>query len=93
LCHAYRAGAKAEHGKALESPAFTALVTAAGGKSEVDGYCEGLTEASPPSHATGSSAAHPSAGRPDKGKDHPTGRPDTHPAGPPKSHPPGRPTR
>src|SRR3569833_4766450 len=26
LCHAYRAGDKAEPGKALESPAFTALV-------------------------------------------------------------------
>jgi hypothetical protein len=91
LCHAYRAGDKAEHGKALESPAFTALVTAAGDKSKVDGYCEGLVEASPPSHATGSPAAPPTAGRPDKGKDHPTGPPGTHPPGPPAAHPPGPP--
>src|SRR5436305_846085 len=39
LCHAYTAGNKAEHGKALESPAFTALVTAAGGMTKVDDYC------------------------------------------------------
>ncbi|MEV6919810.1 hypothetical protein AB0M83_32960 [Amycolatopsis sp. NPDC051106] len=101
LCHAYRAGDKAEHGKALESPAFTALVTAAGDKSKVDGYCESLVEASPPPHATGSPAAPPSAGRPDNGKDHPAGPPDSHPAGPPDTrptgppatHPTGRPTR
>ena len=39
LCHAYSAGNKAEHGKALESPAFTVLITTAGGKDKVDAYC------------------------------------------------------
>ena len=42
LCHAYTAGDKTEHGKALESPAFTVLITTAGGKDKVDAYCTGL---------------------------------------------------
>lgn len=42
LCHAYTAGAGSEHGKALENPAFTVLITTAGGREKVDGYCAGL---------------------------------------------------
>jgi hypothetical protein len=93
LCHAYRAGDKAGHGKALESPPFAALVTAAGEKAKVDSYCEGLVngEASPPAHATGSPGAPPSPGRSDSGKEHPTGPPSTHPTGPPSTHASGPP--
>ncbi|WP_322770612.1 hypothetical protein [Frankia sp. Cr1] len=39
LCHAYTAGATDNPGKALDTPAFTALVTAAGGKDKVATYC------------------------------------------------------
>ena len=39
LCNAYTAGAGSEHGKALDSPAFGALIAAAGGKDKVDAYC------------------------------------------------------
>src|SRR5580765_3441353 len=39
LCHAYLSGDKAIHGRALQSPAFVALVTAAGGVDAVAGFC------------------------------------------------------
>ena len=41
-CRAYTAGNKADHGKALDNPAFARLVAAAGGKDKVDAYCAGL---------------------------------------------------
>jgi hypothetical protein len=47
LCHAYLSGNKTTHGKALESPAFTALVTAAGGVDGVTTYCGTVTAAQP----------------------------------------------
>jgi hypothetical protein len=81
LCTAYEAGA--DHGNALADPAFTALVTAAGGIDRVDGYCQSLlassaANAGPPSeHPTGHS--HPSGPR--------TTYPTRHPSGPPPSHP------
>jgi hypothetical protein len=52
LCRAYNSGNKAEHGKALESPAFAALVVAAGGTDNVATYCSTVT--------TGPSGSHPS---------------------------------
>jgi hypothetical protein len=93
LCHAYRAGDVAEHGKALESPAFAALITAAGGKSKVDGYCGALLddEASRPVHTTGSPGTPAGPGNSDSGKEHPTGPAVTHPTGPPDTHPSGPP--
>src|SRR3954471_11655543 len=45
LCHAVRAGNKAEHGKALQSPAFRVPVTTAGGTDRVDAYCTVLLSA------------------------------------------------
>ncbi|HET6503533.1 MAG TPA: hypothetical protein VFG87_22515 [Amycolatopsis sp.] len=39
LCHAYTADAGVDHGKALDSPAFTVLIDTAGGRDKVDGYC------------------------------------------------------
>jgi len=56
LCKAYQAKAGAEQGKSLESPAFTALVTAAGSKDKVAAYCTvalAVTASeSPKAHAT-----------------------------------------
>jgi hypothetical protein len=40
LCRAYAAKPVGARGKALESPAFTALVTAAGGKQNVAAFCK-----------------------------------------------------
>jgi len=42
LCHARGAGNKTEHGKALDSRAFTALIHTAGDKAKVDGLCTTL---------------------------------------------------
>jgi len=62
LCRAYAAGQKADHGDALSSPAFAALVTAAGGTDGVSGFCASLAPA--PNHPTHpampSHPAHPS---------------------------------
>ena len=77
LCRAYRAGAGDNPGKALENPAFTALITTAGGKDKVATYCDTLLAAQ--------KTAHPTP------KDHPSGAPTTHPAGKPGTHPTGGP--
>jgi hypothetical protein len=82
LCNAFQAHDKSLHGAALDSAAFTALATAAGGKDAVAAYCVTLvgapeatgTPASPPTQA-----AHPGSGRP-----------STHPA--PMTEPSPKPT-
>jgi hypothetical protein len=76
LCQAFRAGAGSEHGKALDSPAFQALITAAGGKDKVDAFCSDIL-------GTPAPTGHPAGA----GDDHPTGPPDDHPTGAPTSHP------
>ena len=79
LCHAYLSGNKAIHGRALQSPAFVALVTAAGGVDAVAGFC--ATAALPPTHP--SRPAHLANG---PSSDHPTQ--PTHPVHPtPPVHP------
>ena len=57
LCHAYSSGNKATHGKALQSSAFTVLLTAAGGKDGVAAYCAALKPAR--SHETPKAAKEP----------------------------------
>lgn len=87
LCHAYTAGAGSAPGKALDNPAFHALVAAAGGKDNVGSYCTNLL-ATTTAHPSGSASQHPS-GRPST---HPTGRPSSHPTGDPSGHPTGAPS-
>jgi hypothetical protein len=79
LCTAYQAAVADNPGKALNNPAFTVLITAAGGKDNVAGYCATVLASSSgtPSHPTGAPSSHPSA-------------PTTPPTGGP-SVPPGRP--
>src|SRR6266571_2213219 len=79
LCHAYTAGAGADHGKALTDPAFTDLITAAGGTAEVTTFCATIL-------ASAHAASHP-AGPADT--THPTGPPTSTPA---NSHPTGPPS-
>jgi hypothetical protein len=89
LCHAYAAGDKAEHGKALESPAFTVLVTTAGGKDKVDAYCTKIlaeadhgsngAEPTPPAVDDHTPPPHPTQGQGDSHKTVPTGTKPTHP--------------
>jgi hypothetical protein len=79
LCTAYQAAVADNPGKALDNPAFTALITAAGGKGNVAAYCATVLASSSgtPSHPTAAPSTHSSA-------------PTTHPtAGPSIS--PGRP--
>ena len=94
LCHAYTAGAGSSQGNTLDNPAFTALVTAAGGKANVDSYCTNLlaSDAAHPSgapgdHPTGAPSSHPGAPT-----SHPTGAPTAHPTDAPTDHPTGAPT-
>ncbi|MGW4210245.1 hypothetical protein ACWEIJ_19810 [Lentzea sp. NPDC004789] len=53
LCQAYTAGAGAEHGKAHDNPAFSALESAAGGADRVPAFCADLLSDQPgkPGHA------------------------------------------
>jgi len=90
LCHAYTAGAGADHGKALSDPAFTDLITAAGGTDKVTAFCASIlasAAANAASHpAAPADTAHPT-GTHGPGDTHPTGEPTSHPSGPPASHP------
>lgn len=93
LCQAYSAGAGDNPGKALENPAFQALITAAGSKDEVAEYCDGVLAAHEAAATTSGKApsARPSkapATRPSAGPDdHSTGAPATLPAGGPHGRP------
>jgi hypothetical protein len=75
LCHAYTAGAGADHGKASQSPAFRALIDTAGGADRVPGYCARLL-----------AAAHLGDSDERPGDD-----PGGHHGNPPNNHTPGRP--
>jgi len=95
LCTAYLAGVGVDRGKALGNPAFTALITAAGGKDKVEAFCIGLGVTAPgsgrgngPTEHPTSEPSHPNPTKhPTGGPSHPTGTP-THPTGPPAtSHP------
>lgn len=79
LCQAYVGGATSNEGKALESPAFEALVNAAGGADKLDAYCDDVLADSP--------GGGPPAGTPG-------GPPDSVPTDPPADVPAdgGRPT-
>jgi hypothetical protein len=74
LCRAYAAGVHDNPGKALDNPAFGALITAAHGKDNIADYCTDLLK------------EQPSAGASAKANDEPTERPTTHTT---PSHPTG----
>jgi hypothetical protein len=71
LCSAYHAGNKAERGKALDSPAFSELIGAAGGRDKVDQFCDARLAV--PLNAG------PTADTAPPGRNHPTGKPTSHP--------------
>jgi hypothetical protein len=76
LCHAFTAGAGDNPGKALQNPAFSALITAAGGEDKVADYC--ATVLVKPTHGA-------------KPTDKPTGKPTDKPAGAKETHGAGAP--
>lgn len=98
LCTAYLAGAKADHGHALQSPAFVALELAAGGSDNVATFCATLptpggdaAQPSHPAHPThpamptqAASPTHPAAPSHPAPPSHPVA-PSSHPTAP--SHP------
>lgn len=80
LCTAYQASDKSAHGKALDSAAFTALATAAGGKDAIATYCVGLIGEP---KATGKPTAKPTQAATGK----PTAKPTRAATGKPTSKP------
>jgi len=88
LCTAFNAGVGDNPGKALDNPAFTVLITTAGGRDKAADYCSALL-ATP----AGKLSAHPdeSHGAPSS---HPGEAPSSHPSGPHQtpSHPEPTPT-
>jgi hypothetical protein len=88
LCKAFQASDKAAHGKALDSAAFTALATAAGGKDGIATYCVTLVgeptatgrPTSLPTQATGKPTTVPTPAAP-------TGKPTTVPSPTDRSKP------
>lgn len=86
LCRAYMSGNKTEHGQALASPAFTALVTAAGGIDNVTTFCGGMTTGPESGHPT-----HPAKPTQAASPTHPTH--PTHPAKPTEAASPTHPAK
>ncbi len=76
LCTAFAAGAFDGPGNSDESPAFQALVTAAGGVDQVSSFCAALLPSADPSSPSGA---------PSEDSAHPGGKPTAHPVHP--SHP------
>jgi hypothetical protein len=74
LCRAYGAGVASANGKALDNPAFTVLITAAGGKDGVSAFCTTLLATAP--------GGKPTA-RPTQAQGHP---PTAHPSHAPRPH-------
>lgn len=98
LCRAYTSGNKTEHGQALESPAFAALVTAAGGLDNVASFCSTVSTgpSAHPTHPThpakptqAASPTHPTP--PAKPSQAATPTQPTHPAHPTQGTTPSHP--
>ena len=92
LCRAYLAGAKADHGQALSSPAFVALVLVAGGADQVADFCTtlprpGSDRVHPTRPAMPSQAVSPTRPTQAAPPSHPASPSHSAPASPPSSHP------
>jgi hypothetical protein len=86
LCRAFVAGATDNDGHAIDNPAFSVLISAAGGEDKVAAYCDGLLATAPGADAP---PAHPT-GPP---SEVPMGPPSTVPSQAPADHPTGPPSR
>lgn len=87
LCQAYTAHAADNPGKALDNPAFSALISAAGGKANVSGFCATKLAAKPGNAPTTHSTGKPSSMPTTANTAHPSGKPTVHASGPPTVHP------
>lgn len=87
LCHAYTAAVADNPGKALDNPAFTALITTAGGKDQVTSYCTKVLADAPGNAPTAKPGKQPTgrpSGAPTDGSTpaHPDTRPSEHATAP-----------
>ncbi|MET8324538.1 hypothetical protein [Micromonospora sp. NPDC005189] len=64
LCRAWQAKKPAQREKALRTPAFGRLVTAAGSAADVEAYCQRLVPTTKPSESAKATPSHPRTGRP-----------------------------
>jgi len=83
LCRAYTAQVNKNPGKALDNPAFGALVTAAGGAEKVPAYCAGVAADQP----HGKPSDHPTPTSPGNTGDPPGSSPVTPPGSSPATLP------
>ena len=87
LCTAFNAGVGDNPGKALDNPAFTVLITTAGGKDKVVDYCKGVLASASAAHPTGAESHGSPSTHPSREPTHPSGAETTpsHPV-PTRSH-------
>lgn len=78
LCKAYAAKPEGERGKALESPAFQALITEAGGLDKVGEFCTALLPSAKPTVKPST----PTGGKPSSLPGGPSAKPTERPGGP-----------
>jgi hypothetical protein len=88
LCRAWQAGQGADYGRRMDSVAFQALVTAAGGADKVAGYCEDVAAGSSAGAHGQGQASPPSVSAPPTMVSPPSSGPPADP-GPPVSTGPG----
>ena len=74
LCQAWSAGQGDDHGKRADSPAFQALVAAAGGADQVSAYCQADAGASA---TPGQRPAGPASGTPERSRPPDSGPPES----------------
>jgi hypothetical protein len=85
LCRAYASEPATSRGKALDSPAFESLITAAGGKANVPAFCASVLADKPdggqgPPAARPTNPAHTNSGKPrGKADQHQPEKPGAHP--------------
>jgi hypothetical protein len=84
LCRAWQAGQGGDHGRRMDSVAFQALVTAAGGANNIARYCEDVAAGSSAGAHGQSQASPPSVSAPPTTVSPPSSGPPTDP-GPPAS--------
>jgi hypothetical protein len=88
LCRAWQAGQGADNGRRMDSVAFQALATAAGGADEVAGYCEDVATSASTKGPGNGQASPPSVSAPPTIVSPPRSGPPADP-GPPASTGPG----
>jgi hypothetical protein len=90
LCRAWQAGQGADNGRRMDSVAFQALATAAGGADNVAAYCEDVAAASSTSDHGQGQASPPSVQAPPTTVSPPSSGPPTDPGAPASTGPGGQ---